>query len=126
MNSFFRSVGPFVIVLLVVNFVGHLCYDLAHPEMWGDWEHNPWLSLGVAVVVVPLAVHLARKELRVRRQMKRNARLCSLIVIVKGLFQCGRRREAEEAYELYRRIKAATTEAEEAMLAKQFLDLYGL
>ena len=125
MNNFFRTVGPFIIVFLVANFLAHLCYDFAHPETRGFWEHNPWANLGIAIVTVTLAVHLAGKEIRAKRLLKRNTRLCSLIVIVKGLYQCGRRQEADAAYGLYRRIKAATTEVEEDRLASQFTDLYG-
>ena len=44
--------------------------------------------------------------------------------IVKELFRSGRCEEAEKAYALYHRVKAAASEREEDKLAKQFSDLY--
>ena len=101
-----------------------LHYDTTHPEIWCDWKHDPRWSAPAAVVFVPLLVWMYIVEEHEWRRDKRNARLLSMILIVKELFQAGRREEAEKAYALYHRIKAAASQREEDTLAKQFSDLY--
>ena len=61
MNNFF-TVGLTVrdCLLVPVKLLCNLCYDLAHPETWSDWEHDPWLSLGAAVVARPLLVWIGK------------------------------------------------------------------
>lgn len=101
-----------------------LHYDTTHPEIWCDWKHDPRWSAPAIAVFVPLLVWAYIGGEREWQRERRKARLESTIKIVKELFRAGRCEEAEKAYSLYHRIKAAGSQREEDALAKQFSDLY--
>lgn len=102
-------------------------YDLTHPEIWGDWKHNPKWSGPAAAIFVPLVIWVyVSSEHDRRRRERRHARLESTIRVVKDLYKAGRNREAEKAYSLYHRIRAAVSQREEDALAKEFSDMFSL
>ena len=45
---FFVSVTGWLIIIFF--------YDLTHPEIWGDWKHNPKWSGPAFVIFVPLFI----------------------------------------------------------------------
>jgi hypothetical protein len=57
---------------------------------------------------------------------RRAGRLISISYVVEKLFNSGRSREAQEAYRLYQRVRAARNKAEENKLANQFLQTFDL
>ena len=124
MKRLSRVFNALFFLSLSVWFLFVLHHDTTHPEIWCDWKHDPRWSAPAAVVVVPLLVWMYLVGEREWRRDKRDARLLSMILIVKELFQAGRREEADKAYALYHRVKAAASEREEDALAKQFSDLY--
>ena len=124
MKRLSRVFNALFFLSLSVWFLFVLHHDTTHPETWCDWKHDPRWSAPAAVVVVPLLVWMYLVGEREWRRDKRGARLLSMILIVKGLYQAGRREEADGAYSLYYRVKAAASQREEDALAKQFSDLY--
>jgi hypothetical protein len=57
---------------------------------------------------------------------RRAGRLISISYVVEKLFNSGRSREAQEAYQLYQRVRAARNKADEDKLANQFSETFGL
>jgi len=53
MRKLCTAVNVLVTVLVPVGFLVNLCYDLAHPELWCDWQHDPRLYGTLAIVVIP-------------------------------------------------------------------------
>ena len=86
--------------------------------------HNPWWNASAGVAIFSLIALGYRSEWKAHRRKKRDARLLSMILIVKELFKAGRREEGEKAYALYHRVKETGSKREEDRLAKQFSDLY--
>jgi hypothetical protein len=126
MRKFVTAVYVVVTVLVPVGFLANLCYDLAHPETWCDWKHDPRLYGTMAIVLgLPFLWSCIRDHRKAQRMEKRNARLDYMLAIVKRLLVTGQREEGDKAYALYHRVEAARSEADEDNLAKQFSDLYG-
>jgi hypothetical protein len=126
MRNLVTVVYVLVTVLVPVGLLCNLCYDLAHPELWSDWQHDPRLYGIPAIVLGPLFVWFyVRDRRKAIRWEARNARLDSMLAVVKRLLLTGQREEGDEAYSLYHRFKAAGNKQEEDRLAKQFTDLYG-
>ena len=90
MKKLSRVFNALFFLSLSVWFLFVLHYDTTHPEIWCDWKHDPRWSAPAAVVVVPLLVWMYLVGEREWRRDKRNARLLSMILIVKELFQAGR------------------------------------
>lgn len=127
MEKFYAVVGALSMVLLPVAFAMNLCYDLGHPELWSDWQHDPRIYGTVAILVLPLLLWLWARKYRKQQWMERRAgRLISIGNVVEKLFNSGRSREAQEAYRLYQRVRAARNKAEEDKLANQFSETFGL
>jgi uncharacterized iron-regulated membrane protein len=57
---------------------------------------------------------------------KRTGRLLSFANVVEKLANSRRSQEAQEAHQLYQRVRAARNEAEEDKLANQFSGTFGL
>lgn len=53
MDKIYAVVGALSMVLLPVGFVMNLCYDLNHPELWSDWQHDPRIYGTAAILVLP-------------------------------------------------------------------------
>jgi hypothetical protein len=53
-DKIYAVVGALSIVVLPVGFVMNLCYDLNHPELWSDWEHDPRIYGTAAILALPL------------------------------------------------------------------------
>jgi hypothetical protein len=64
MEKFFAVVGAVGMLLLPVGFLICLCYDLAHPDTRGDWQHDPRLYGTLAIVVIPLIAWIVIREHR--------------------------------------------------------------
>ena len=120
------------VCMLLVLFGGPALffYDLAHPELWGDWQHDPRVyglpCIVLILVIVPVLCLLVRKQRHNERSVSQNLRLITMSKVIKALFRNGRCKEGLEADQLYKRIKAARAKAEEDTLAKQFFDTYGV
>jgi hypothetical protein len=60
--------GGILFVLLMAGIAAFYIYDSAHPELWGDFKHNPCiygpLALVVAVVGVGIFISGERMERR--------------------------------------------------------------
>jgi hypothetical protein len=126
MRKLCTAVNVLVTVLVPVGFLVNLCYDLAHPELWCDWQHDPRLYGTLAIVVIPPILWIGvRTHRSVLRLQKRNARLNRMLEVVKDLLRAGQCADAEKAYALYHRVKAAGNEQEADSLANRFADLYG-
>jgi hypothetical protein len=127
MEKFFGVVGALGMVVLPLGFLVSVCYNLAHPETWSDWHHDPRVYGPLwSVIFPPLLWMCVREHRKLRRMKKRIGRLNPMLDVVEGLSKSGRRRESQEAYRLYQRMKAARSEGEEDKLANQFSDMYRL
>jgi hypothetical protein len=72
MSSLYSAVGILAMVLIPVGFFANLAYDLAHPERWSDWQHDPRIYGTLALVVMPpLLLILIREMWKLRRAQKR-------------------------------------------------------
>jgi hypothetical protein len=126
-EKLYAVVGAVSMVLLPVAFVISLCYDLGHPERWSDWQHDPRIYGTAAILVLPPLLWLwARAHRKQQRMERRSGRLISIANVVEKLFNSGRSEEAQEAYRLYQRVRAAKNEAEEGKLANQFWQTFSL
>jgi hypothetical protein len=62
-DKLYALVGALSMVLLPIGFVMNLCYDLRHPELWCDWQHDPRLYVPITIVVLgPLLLLCVRKH----------------------------------------------------------------
>ena len=99
MRKLCTAVNVLVTVLVPVGFLVNLCYDLAHPDLWSDWQRDPRLYGTLAIVVIPpilwIGVRMHRSVLRLE---KRNARLNRMLEVVKDLLTAGQCADAEKAY----------------------------
>lgn len=127
MDKLYAVVGALGMVLLPIGFAINLCYDLNHPELWCDWQHDPRLyGTFVILIVGPLLWLCFQKQWKLQRMKMQIGRLNSMLDVVGELAKSGWNQAAEEAYQLYHRAKAARSEAEEDKLTKQFLETFGL
>lgn len=125
MDRFYSALGKLLIIGMPVWFVIQLCYDLAHPELWSDWRHNPRLYVTEVIILVGIAVPVILWCVAVDyRRTRRHERRMFILNVVNKLLKLKRVQESSDAYRLYRRINAARSRAEEDELAKQFLDTY--
>jgi hypothetical protein len=120
-------VEKLIMVLLPVAILISLCYDLGHPERWSDWQHDPRIYGTAAILVLPPLLWLwARADRKQQWMETRHGRLLSISYVVEKLAKSGWNQEAEEAYQLSQRVRAARNKAEEDKLANQFSETFGL
>ena len=71
MEKFFACVGVLMMVILPISFVWNLVRDLAHPEWWGDWTHNPYIYCPMSLLMFAGAgVYVARVYWKCRQMDK--------------------------------------------------------
>lgn len=75
MEKFFTVFGLIMMVVLPVGMVLFLLHDLAHPELWSDWMHNPKVYGPLELIVIlPLLVWCAYVAWNLRLALKRYER----------------------------------------------------
>jgi len=72
MKTFLIDRGGILLLLLLVGIAIHFFYDLAHPELWSDCQHDPRLYGTLTVVVLPpLLLWWAWEERKLKRLQQR-------------------------------------------------------
>ena len=124
MKRLSRVFNALFFLSLSVWFLFVLHHDTTHPETWCDWKHDPRWSAPAAVVVVPLLVWMYLVGEREWRRDKRDARLLSMILIVKELSKPDGARRLIELTRFIIVSKRPLANGRRTALAKQFSDLY--
>lgn len=74
MNNVFARFGALMMIVLPVAMGITLWHDAHHPELWGDWKHNPHVYvLPCVLTAIPILVYVAfvlRSVWRLHRQIK--------------------------------------------------------